>query len=80
MKYIIKEATQKDDTLITTVEYDFDGNKVTVDVPHFQPQNKVEIITGIENRGMSEKNKLEKSSSIPSIVNELEVGKEVEIK
>lgn len=80
MKYTIKETKQADDTLVTTVEYDFDGEKVTVDVPHFQPQSKEDVITGIVNRAASEKNKLDKAGNIPLIVGELQIGKAITIK
>lgn len=46
-------------TVFTTIEYDFDGIKVTVEVPHFMPQSEDDIILGINNRGVSERRKLE---------------------
>ena len=58
MTYKIISKRQDSDTLLTTVEYNFDGVILTIDVPHFQPQSVKEVITGIENRGVSEERKL----------------------
>ena len=58
MTYKIISKRQDSDTLFTTVEYNFDGVILTIDVPHFQPQSVKEVITGIENRGVSEERKL----------------------
>jgi hypothetical protein len=49
----------QDQTLIfTLVEYDFNGTKVTVEIPHFMPPNEDYIILGIENWGISHQKKL----------------------
>ena len=46
-------------TIFTKVEYDFDGIVVVVDVAHFMPQSEDDITLGINNRGVSERRKLE---------------------
>lgn len=45
-------------TIFTLIEYDFDGIKVTVDIPHFMPPDESYIILGIENRAITEQRKL----------------------
>ncbi|MBP9758735.1 hypothetical protein KBD45_03495 [Candidatus Dojkabacteria bacterium] len=58
MQYKIKSVTRNEETVTTTVEYDFNGKIVTVDVAHFAPSNVAEVKRGIKNRGASEKAKL----------------------
>lgn len=45
-------------TIFTTIEYDFDGTIVVVEVPHFMPQDETYITLGIENRAITEQRKL----------------------
>lgn len=54
------ETTWETGTVTTKVEYDFgDLGKYIIDVAHFNPQSEEDIITGIENRAVSEQRKLE---------------------
>lgn len=46
-------------TIFTKVEYDFDGIIVIVDVAHFMPKSEDYIILGIQNRGITERRKIE---------------------
>jgi hypothetical protein len=55
-------STRTEETVFTTVEYDFDGEIVIVEVAHFMPQSENDIITGIENREVTEKVKLSTES------------------
>ena len=72
MTYTILRTEQKEDTLFTDIEYTFDsGEVIIVSVAHFQPQSKEEVIIGIENRGISEEQKLNASKKISEIVKEL---------
>ncbi len=59
MTYTILKAEQNEQTITTTVEYNFDGTIVTVDVAHFAPQSVKEINQNIENRALSEQKKLD---------------------
>ena len=68
MTYKIISKRQDSDTLLTTVEYDFNGTKITIEVPHFQPQSVKEVIVGIENRGASEERKLNAAKIISEII------------
>lgn len=46
-------------TVTTTVQYDIDGQTITVDVPHFMPLSEDDIILGIENREISERERIQ---------------------
>lgn len=51
-------SRRSEETVFTTVQYNFDGKIVEVEVAHFMPTSEQDIITGIENREVTEKNKL----------------------
>ena len=53
---ILSRRTEQ--TVFTTVEYDFDGQIVVVEVAHFMPESEESILAGIENRAVSEQNRL----------------------
>ena len=53
-------STKEQKTIITTVEYTLkDGSTTIVDVSHFMPKSEDDITKGIENRLISENNRLE---------------------
>lgn len=52
-------SRRTEETVITTVEYDFNGEVVVVDVAHFMPQSEDDIILGIENRAVTEQQRLQ---------------------
>ena len=58
MTYKIIETRQADITLITKVEYNFDGVISTVEVPHFMPKSQTEIEQNIINAAQGELAKL----------------------
>jgi hypothetical protein len=51
--------------VFTTVEYDFDGQIVVVEVAHFMPESEESIVAGIKNRAVSEQNRL--LSEVPEV-------------
>jgi hypothetical protein len=53
---IISSIPEK--TVFTKVEYNLNGSIIVVDIPHFLPQSEDDIITGIENRMVTEIEKL----------------------
>lgn len=57
MEYIIKNTITEGDTTTTTVEYNIEGNIVTVDVAHFMATPET-IELGINNRYYTEMYKL----------------------
>lgn len=71
MKYAILKVRQLEDIIETVVEYDFDGKISTVTIHHFQPQTKQDVLTGIENRFVSEERKMTATETIEGIVAEL---------
>lgn len=44
-------------TIWTTVKFDFLDYEI--DIPHFEPKSEADIIIGIENREITERNKLD---------------------
>lgn len=56
-------ARRSEETVFTTVEYDFDGEIVTVEVAHFMPQSEEDITLGIENRAVSEQRRMQSGGS-----------------
>jgi hypothetical protein len=58
MSYKINSTKINDFTLTTNVTYILtDGTEVTVDVPHFSIGTKEQVISGIENREITEQQK-----------------------
>ena len=60
---ILSRRTEQ--TVFTTVEYDFDGQIVVVEVAHFMPESEESIVAGIKNRAVSEQNRL--LSEVPEV-------------
>lgn len=59
MSYKVLE-TKEQKTVITTVEFTLkDGSSKIVDVSHFMPKSEDDITKGIENRLISENNRLD---------------------
>jgi uncharacterized FAD-dependent dehydrogenase len=76
MTYKILSTRQIEETLITTVEYNFDNEIVVVDVPHFMPQNSQVIIQNIINASQSELARINAKNIISNIINDLNIGEE----
>ena len=76
MTYKILSTRQIEETLITTVEYNFDGEIVLVDIPHFMPQNSQVIIDNIVSRSQSELARINAKNVISNIINDLNIGEE----
>lgn len=76
MTYKILSTSTLDETITTTVEYNFDGTIITVDIPHFMPQSEGDIETGILNRATSEKRKLEAIELNKTILVSIVIGEE----
>jgi hypothetical protein len=75
--YKVLAATRVDDTVITEVQYSFDGRLVTVPVSHFRPQSKADVAAGIRNRGISERDKLIAADTIEALLAGFQTGTEV---
>jgi len=61
----------ENDTIITTVEFDFDGEKVVADVLHFQPQTEEEVAANINTYGEYLQKKREASARCAEIADQL---------
>jgi hypothetical protein len=74
MTYKILSTRQIDEILFTTVEYNFDGNIVTIEVAHFMPKSEEEIKQNIINRALTEVAKIEASATISTLVESIVIG------
>jgi hypothetical protein len=74
MTYKIISTRQFNETLITTVEFDFNGKLHTVDIPHFMPQSQEEIEQTIINASQSELAKLQAIENIEALVSNLTIN------
>ena len=76
MTYKILNIQANEETITTTIEYNFDGVIVTVNIPHFMPQNESDIEIGILNRAASEKRKLDATELNKTILTNIVIGEE----
>jgi lactam utilization protein B len=76
MTYKILSTRQIDETLFTTVEYNFDGTIVTTEVAHFMPKTEEEITQNIINRASSEVARIEAATTIATLVETIVIGEE----
>ena len=76
MTYKITSTRQADVTLITTVEYNFDGVLHTIEIPHFMPKSEAEIEQNIINAAQSELVRLQAIESIQSLIPTLPINEE----
>ena len=76
MTYKILSTRQVDVTLFTTVEYNFDGTIVTIELPHFMPKTEEEVTQNIINRSEIEVFKIEASSTIATLLENIVIGEE----
>jgi len=79
MTYKIIETRQADITLITKVEYNFDGVIITVEVPHFMPKSQAEIEQNIINAAQGELAKLNAIQQIEALLPTLPINEEKQI-
>ena len=76
MTYKITSTRQSDITLITTVEYNFDGVLHTIEIPHFMPKTEAEIEQNIINAAQSELARLQALESIQALIPTLPINEE----
>jgi len=74
MTYKILNTQANGENITTTVEYNFDGTLVTVDVIHFMPTNESDIEVGILNRAASEKRKVDAIELNKTLVSSIVIG------
>lgn len=75
----IISARVLDDSILTTVECEINGVFHEINQVHFQPLSGEEIETGIKNRVLSEKRKIEASERCLQILSEIEIGSSVTV-
>jgi hypothetical protein len=76
MTYKILSTSQVAETLFTTVEYNFDGTIVTIEVSHFMPKSEEEITQNIINRAESEIIRIDAANTIATLVENIVIGEE----
>jgi hypothetical protein len=76
MTYKILSTRQIDESLFTTVEYNFDGTYITTEVAHFMPKTEEEITQNIINRASSEVARIEAATTIATLVETIVIGEE----
>ena len=76
MTYKITSTRQADITLITTVEYNFDGVLHTIEIPHFMPKTEAEVEQNIINAAQSELARLQALESIQALIPTISINEE----
>jgi hypothetical protein len=76
MTYKILETRQQNEILYTTVEYNFDGTVVTIELGHSAPRDITEVEDNIKLRATTELYKIQAATQLTTIVNELQVDVE----
>jgi hypothetical protein len=76
MTYKILETRQQNEILYTTVEYNFDGTIVTIDIGHSSPRDITEVEDNIKLRATTELYKIQSATKLTSIINDLQVDVE----
>jgi hypothetical protein len=76
MTYKILSTRQVAETLFTTVEYNFNGNIVTVEVAHFMASSTQEIEANISNRAASELVRIQAETVITNLVPTITINEE----
>jgi len=76
MTYKILSTRQAGETLLTMVEYNFDGIIITTEVAHFMPNTEAEIEQNIINRAASEIVRIEATNTVTTLIESIIVGQE----
>jgi hypothetical protein len=76
MTYKITSTRQADITLITTVEYNFDGVLHTIEIPHFMPKTEAEVEQNIINAAQSELARLQALENIQALIPTISINEE----
>lgn len=76
MTYTIISTRQIDESLFTTVEYNFDGTIVTTEVAHFMPKSEEEIAQNIINRAASELARMGAAATVAALIGDIVIGEE----
>jgi hypothetical protein len=77
--YKILSTRIADAVVFVTVEYNFDSDLYTVEIPISLPSNEQQIIDGIINHGTSEKWRRDAIANIPNVIASLPLNQEITI-
>jgi hypothetical protein len=76
---ILSTRTTPDGVLFATVEYNFDGEMYTSEIPIPVPMNEQQITESIVNHGKSEQWRRDAIANLPNIVASLPLNQEIVI-
>ena len=76
MTYTILSTRTAELTLITNVQFNFDGDIITVDIPHFMPKTQEEVEQNIINAAAGELAKKQAMVVIENLVPTLPINEE----
>lgn len=79
MNYKIISKTQKEDTIITLVEFNNSGDVFQATISHFQPQDLNAISENIKNRGLVEVRNREAATFCDGLMGEIVLNQIIEI-
>lgn len=79
MTFKITSTRQLEETLYTTVKYNFDETIVTIEIPHFAPNSVEEIEANISSRAATELAKIEARDTATGLLSEIQLNVEKEI-
>lgn len=71
---IINKSREGDDHIVTGVTVQFDGDitdNVTIFIHHYRPTSKDDVLTGIENRIITERDRIVSRNAMDKILSEL---------
>ena len=71
MTYKILSTRQLEEVLYTTVEYNFDGTIVTIDLGHSSPRDITEVENNIKLRATTELYKIQATAQLTALISEL---------
>jgi len=76
MTYKIIATRLAGETIVTTVEYNFDGTLVTVEIPHFRKKTLEEIDTEIVDRAASELARIQAEAESAALITMIPLNEE----
>lgn len=75
MNYTINSKTLIEDSIITNITATLeDQSVITIDVSHFRPNSIEEIVTGIENRLLTEQIRIDAILTCAEVFNQIEIN------
>ena len=74
MTYKILSTRIVGETVFTEVEYEIEGQTLTIDVAHYAPDSQSAVLQGVINRAMSEHRRIQNIALAANVMAELSVS------